>query len=129
MEEKTISLLIVDDEVDFLEVLSKRLSRRGFHVYTATTCTEGLSVIKDNKIDVIVLDVMLPDKNGLECLVEIQKLQRIPVVLLTGHASYKMGIESLKLGAKDYCLKPIDLEELVEKINIAYRDSIVSSQV
>ncbi|MCS7199703.1 MAG: response regulator [Caldimicrobium sp.] len=121
--DKENTLLIIDDEVDFLEVISKRLKRRGFQVFTAVNCKEGLEILKNNLIDLIVLDVMLPDLHGLECLAEIKKLNEVPVILLTGHASLKTGIESLKLGAKDYCLKPIDFEELVEKIQATLRES------
>ncbi|QER42688.1 response regulator [Thermodesulfobacterium sp. TA1] len=122
MEEK-ISLLIIDDEEDFLDIMFKRLSKRGFTVFTSISCNNGLEVLKQNQVDVIVLDVLMPDKDGIECLKEIKKLYNIPVILLTGHASAKVGLESIKLGAKDYCLKPIDLEELIEKIRIVYRDS------
>lgn len=122
MDEK-IKVLLIDDEIDFLEIMFKRLSKRGFLVFTAPTCIEGLEILKKHSINVIILDVMLPDKNGIECLKEIKKLTNIPVILLTGHASMKIGIESLKLGAKDYCLKPIDFEELVEKIKIVYKEN------
>lgn len=120
-----ISLLLVDDELDFLEITAKRLARRGFTVRTATNCREGLEALKAGPVDVVVLDVMLPDIDGIQCLREIKKLYpALAVILLTGHASMEVGLKSMEYGASDYCLKPVELEELVDKIEIVYRDNI-----
>jgi len=71
-----------------------------------------------------VLDVMLPDTDGIACLGRIkQESPRLPVVMLTGHASLEASLQGLEHGASDYCLKPIELDELVEKIIIAYQDA------
>lgn len=121
--EKQLRVLLIDDEVDFLEITAKRLSRRGFQVTTAATCTRGLQELRTVPLDVIILDVMLPDIDGLKCLKEINQLfPAVAVILLTGHASMETGLKSLQYGASDYCLKPVALEELVEKIEIAHRD-------
>jgi DNA-binding response OmpR family regulator len=77
---------------------------------------------------VVVLDVMLPDVDGMECLRRIKDLRRhLPVVMLTGHASLQASLWGLEHGASDYCLKPIELDELIEKIIIAYQDAGGSS--
>lgn len=120
-----ISLLLVDDELDFLEITAKRLVRRGFTVRTAMSCGEGLEALAAAPVDVVVLDVMLPDVDGIQCLREIKKLYpELAVILLTGHASMEAGLKSMEYGASDYCLKPVELEELVDKIEIVYRDNV-----
>lgn len=123
MDEK-IKILLVDDEHDFLEVTSKRLKRRGYSVKSAADCAEALRDLETDRPEVVVLDVMLPGKDGVQCLKEIkQRWPAVAVILLTGHASMQTGLESLEYGANDYCLKPIELDELIEKIKIAYKET------
>ncbi|MFA5802262.1 MAG: response regulator [Thermoleophilia bacterium] len=118
-----IRVLLVDDETDYLEITAKRLTRRGYDVVTAADCMTGLALIADSRIDVVVLDMMLPDMDGNDCLREIRKDDHsIGVIMLTGHASVHTGLTCLENGANDYCLKPVPLDELVEKIEIVYRD-------
>jgi DNA-binding response OmpR family regulator len=119
-----IRLLLVDDEKDFLEVTGKRLARRGFAVKIALTCGEAKAILDHEWPEVVVLDVMLPDLNGIQFLKEIkQKWPLLPVILLSGHASVQSGIKGIECGAYDYCLKPVDLEELIERVKIAYQES------
>ena len=118
--QEPLRILLVDDEEDFLEATSKRLLRRGFDVRTATRCEEALRTVELRWPGVVVLDVMLPDTNGIECLRRLKRAApRLPVVMLTAHASVQTGLEGIAEGASDYCLKPIELEELVEKLRIA----------
>ncbi len=118
--ERPLPILLVDDEEDFLEATSKRLQRRGFEVRTATRCDQAIREIEAGWRGVVVLDVMLPDMNGMDCLRVIKgAASRLPVVMLTAHASLEAGLQGIAQGASDYCLKPIELEELVEKILIA----------
>jgi two-component system OmpR family response regulator len=117
-------ILLVDDEEEFLETTSRRLGLRSFEVRTATCCAEALSEVAAGWPDVVVLDVMLPGIDGFECLQRIkQAMPRLPVIMLTGHASMQSSVRGLQYGASDYCLKPIELTELVEKIIIAYKDA------
>lgn len=117
-------ILLVDDEEDFLETTSRRLRRRDFEVKTAARCAEALPAVAAGWPDVVVLDVMLPDTDGIECLGRIkQSAPRLPVVMLTGHASLQASMQGLERGASDYCLKPIELDELVEKLIIAYNEA------
>lgn len=119
-----LNILLIDDEIDFVETTGKRLARRGYSAKTALTCAEGMAIIATGWPEVVVLDVMLPDRDGMDCLREIkEKWPTLPVILLTGHASMETGLHGLESGASDYCLKPIDLETLVEKIAIAHRES------
>jgi len=101
-----ISVLLVDDEISFVETLAKRLTIRRFHVLTAHDAQEALAALDKNLIDVVVLDVAHP-------LVE--------VILLTGHASIEASLEGMEMGAFDYLLKPVNIDELVYKIEDAHR--------
>jgi two-component system, OmpR family, response regulator len=123
MNEK-INILLVDDERDFLETTEKRLARRGYEVRSAINCAEAIRIIADGWPEVVVLDVMLPDRDGIQCLKEIkQRWPAVVVILLTGHASMQAGRQCLEYGANDYCLKPIELDELIEKIKIARKNA------
>lgn len=115
-------ILLVDDEEDFLETTSLRLRRRSFEVRTASRWAQALPELEAAWPEVVVLDVMLPDVDGIECLKRIKRMSpRLPVVMLTGHASLLASVQGLEYGASDYCLKPIELDELVEKLIIAFR--------
>jgi DNA-binding response OmpR family regulator len=117
------NILLVDDEEDFLETTSRRLRRRGFEVRTATCCLDAMPEVSAGWPDVVVLDVMLRDTDGMECLRQIKQVTpRLPVLMLTGHASLQASIQGLERGASDYCLKPIELDELVEKMIIACKE-------
>lgn len=118
-----IRVLLVDDEADYLEITAKRLTRRGYVVTTASDCRTGLASLAASSVDVVVLDLMLPDMDGNDCLKELRKgFPTLGVLMLTGHASVHTGLTCLENGANDYCLKPVPLDELVEKIEIVYRD-------
>ena len=119
-----LRILLVDDEEDFLEPTTKRLRRRGFEVKTATRCQEAMAEVAAGWPEVVVLDVMLPDTDGLECLRRIKRASpHLPVVILTAHASMQAGVQGIEQGASDYCLKPIELDELVEKVQIALKEA------
>jgi len=125
---ETIQILLVDDELDFLETTSKRLKRRGYSVRTAATCAAAFDQLATGWPQVVVLDVMLPDKDGILCLKEIkQAWPATAVILLTGHASMQAGLKSVEYGAHDYCLKPVEFDTLLEKIKIAHREASLGS--
>lgn len=110
-------VLLVDDEKEFADVLGERLESRGFSVKTAASGDEALVLLGRNAFDVIVLDVQMPGKNGIETLNEIKRLDPLlEVLMLTGHGTIQTAIEGMKLGAYDFLLKPTDLAELVGKI-------------
>ena len=117
-----IRVLLVDDEKDFVETLAQRLEVRDFAVATAFGGDEALSLIKEREFDVVVLDVLMPGKDGIETLNEIKELNPlINVIMLTGNATVETAIEGMKLGAYDYLMKPTQTEELVEKITKAFQ--------
>lgn len=113
-------VLLVDDEQDFVEPLSERLSTRGFSTGVAFSGEEALTRVKDADWDVIVLDVLMPGMDGTETLREIKNMKPlIEVIMLTGHATVESAIEGMKLGAYDYLMKPTELKDLIAKIEKA----------
>ena len=117
----TINVLLVDDEKDFVESLSQRLELRGLAVKTAFSGDEALDLIREHQFDVVVLDVLMPNKDGIQTLREIKHIEPLlHVIMLTGNATVEMAIEGMKLGAYDYLMKPTDTEELVDKISKAH---------
>jgi len=116
-----INVLLVDDEKDFVESLAERLQIRDFNVTTAFSGDEAIKLVEENDFDVIVLDVQMPGKSGVETLKEIKNMEQLSqVIMLTGHATVKTAIEGMKNGAYDYLMKPTDTDELIEMINKAY---------
>lgn len=112
-----LRLLIVDDEADFVESLSKRLRRRGIACDGAGCAAEALTRLAADRYDVVLLDMLLPDQNGNEVLPTIKaQWPTITVIILTGHASVEAGRESLRHGAADYLMKPLEMETLFEKL-------------
>ena len=115
-----IRLLLIDDEDDFRQTLSKRLAKRGFAVEQASDGMQGLALLEAGDFNVVVLDVKMPGMTGIEVLQEIKaRNPQIEVILLTGHASAASGVEGIKSGAFDYLTKPIELDHLVTKISQA----------
>ena len=117
-----IRVLLVDDEKDFVDVLAERLESRDFAVTTAYNGDEAVDKISEKEIDVIVLDVLMPGKDGVATLRELKQLKPIvEVIMLTGHATVESAVEGLKIGAYDYLMKPTETKDLVEKIVKAYK--------
>jgi len=114
-------VMLVDDEVTFVETMAKRLEKRNIETLIALSGEESLEALKTHQnLDVIVLDVKMPGMDGLETLKKIkQELPLIEVIMLTGHATIQSGIEGMKIGAYDFLTKPCDVEELVSKIKDA----------
>lgn len=115
------NLLLVDDEVPFVETMIKRLAKREFNVVAAYSGHEALEQLeKHHDIEVVILDVKMPVMDGIETLYEIKKKHPLTeVIMLTGHATVETGIEGMKLGAFDYLMKPCDMNVLVSKVEEA----------
>ena len=123
-------VLVVDDEEDFLETLVNRLQKRDIDAAGVKSGEEALKMMKGKLFDVVILDVKMPGgMDGIEALREIKKIQPLAeVILLTGHASVETSIEGMKLGAFDYLLKPVKLEELMTKMAQAFEKKDVHDQ-
>ena len=116
------NVLLVDDEETFVQTLAKRLTLRRFNVYTATRAKRLFETLDDTRIDVVVLDVRMPDLDGIEATKRIKAAHpMVEVIILTGHASIEASIDGMRLGAFDYLLKPVNIDELVYKIEDAHR--------
>jgi DNA-binding NtrC family response regulator len=115
------NVLLVDDEVPFVETMTKRLSRRNLHISPAFSGTEALDQLaKDSSIEVVILDVKMPGMDGIDTLREIKKSHPlVEVVMLTGHATVETAIEGMKLGAFDYLMKPCEMDILISKVTEA----------
>jgi len=121
MSDGRIRLLIVDDEIKFLESIAQRLELRDFEVFKATNGKEALESAKNSKFDLALLDLKMPGMDGKEVL-EILKREHkyIEVIILTGHGSLDSAVECTKLGAFDYLPKPYELEKLLDVLQKAY---------
>jgi DNA-binding response OmpR family regulator len=115
-----MNVLLVDDETEFVTTLAERLELRGMTVRTAADGESALPLVEDDPPDIIVLDLMMPGIGGLETLRRIKGSHSdIPVILLTGRGSTKEGIEGMRQGAFDYMMKPINLDQLLQKLEEA----------
>ena len=117
-------ILVVDDETDFLETIVARLEKRKLDATGVVSGEAAIELLKNELFDVILLDVKMPGGiDGIEALREIKKIQPLAeVVMLTGHASLETSIEGMKQGAFDYLLKPMKLENLLEKMTEAFEN-------
>jgi len=120
-EGKSIKLLLVDDEVDFLKSLSERLSLRDFEVTTASEGKQAIKAAKKGHFDVAILDLRMPGMDGTEVLKVLKdKHKWLEVVMLTGHGSVDSAVEAGKLGAFGYLEKPYEFDNLVGMLKDAY---------
>lgn len=121
-QKRQVRLLLVDDEVDYLRVLSNRMRKRGFHVVTANTGAKGIQALRKEDFDVAVLDLKMEDIDGIEMLKIFKKMvPELAVIMLTGHGSEKAAREGFAAGAFEYLSKPCDFQELLGKIQEAYQ--------
>jgi DNA-binding NtrC family response regulator len=111
------NVLLVDDEKDFVEMLSLRLQETGERVTPAYNGKECLETLEKKNIDVVILDIKMPGMDGIETLREIKrKHPLVEVIMLTGHGTTETAVQGMKLGAYDYLLKPADFEDLASKL-------------
>lgn len=117
-------ILVVDDEPDIVEFISYNLRSKGYQIVTANDGIEAVRKAKEFKPDLVLLDVMMPNKDGMQALKEMRQtpgLENIAIIFLTALSDEKSEIEGLKLGADDYIAKPIKPELLVTRIAAALR--------
>ena len=120
----TQRILIVEDEPQIARVLQLELEFEGYETKVTHTGTDGLIAYREGVWDLILLDIMLPEMNGLDVLKRIRKDERMtPVILLTAKSDVKDKVEGLDLGANDYITKPFEFDELLARIRVALRFS------
>ena len=116
-----VRLLLIDDEKDFVNILSKRIKRRKIDVTETFSGAEAIQALRGQEFDVAVLDLKMEDMDGIEVLKMLKIMDpKLAVIMLTGHGSAEAAEQGIKLGAFDYLTKPCELEELLEKIMAAY---------
>jgi DNA-binding NtrC family response regulator len=129
MDMNTFKVLFVDDEIDFLETLMKRMKKRGVDLAGVGSGEEALKFLDGQPVDVVLLDVKMPGMDGIQTLREIKKrFPLIEVVMLTGHANVEVAIEGMELGAFDYLMKPMAIDELLFKLQDAYQRKSLHEQ-
>mgnify|MGYP002249055854 FL=1 len=130
MKEASMRAWFVDDEVEFLELMEKRLTRRGMEVVTAPDGQSALDLLDQalqsgEMFQIVVMDVRRPGRDGLETLRHMkEKAPNLPVILLTGHACMGVAVQGLDLGAYDYMRKPVAISELIIKMEEAARSAM-----
>ncbi|MBC8430884.1 MAG: response regulator [Desulfobacterales bacterium] len=121
----TMKVLLVDDEEEFVATLAERLELREIQALVATDGESALALIEADTPQIVVLDIIMPGLGGLEVLKRIKaENPHIPVILLTGRGSTKEGIKGMQLGAVDYLMKPINIEELIKKMHAAIKGEV-----
>lgn len=114
------TVLVVDDEVNIRETISDILTDENYKVILASDGNEAEKKFLFEDIDVVILDILLPDKNGMEILKKFQKdFPIIPVIIISGHADIKMAVEAMKIGAFDFIEKPLSIERLISTVKNA----------
>ncbi|MCP4024675.1 MAG: response regulator [Desulfobacteraceae bacterium] len=119
-------VLLVDDEKEFLETMSERITARGMEVTCVESADKALALIKKKSFDAIIMDFQMPEMDGMKALKVIKDLKpELQIILLTGYATVEKTVEAMKIGATDFLEKPADIEALVEKIKKAKAEKML----
>jgi DNA-binding NtrC family response regulator len=122
-------VLLVDDEPDFTDTLVRRLSMRQLQVQGVYNGAEALKFVDENPVDVVVLDVRMPGMDGIQTLRQLKERHPlVEVIMLTGHANVEVAIEGMRLGAFDYLMKPIEIDQLLYKLQDAYQKKAIQDK-
>jgi DNA-binding response OmpR family regulator len=125
MKNKNIKILLVDDEEAFVDTLANRLKMRDLKVETVYDGEQALSAVENKEPDVMILDLKMPGLHGMDVLRKIRKTYpNIQVIVLTGHGTEKDEEEAIRLGGFDFLKKPTDIETLLGKIKVAYKEKL-----
>jgi two-component system response regulator AtoC len=117
------TVIVIDDEALIRKSLSKVLRAKGFKVETAETCSQGLSAVEETDPQIVIIDLRLPDGNGLDLIPKIHQMDpSIRCIVITGHGDVQSAVEAMKLGASDFLKKPYDMEEIVLAVESASTD-------
>lgn len=115
------TILLVDDEILMLDLLSLYLSPLGFKCVKMTSAIDAITYLEEHEVDLVLLDLMMPEMDGWEACKEIRKHRDVPVIMLTARSEKQDIVKGLKIGADDYICKPFDEEELVARIEAVLR--------
>ncbi|WP_088189581.1 sigma-54 dependent transcriptional regulator [Desulfosporosinus sp. FKA] len=126
----TPKILVIDDEERMCWALERALSHEGYQVMTATRGLEGIRLAKENEPSLVILDLKMPDLDGIEVLKELKSLYpNVPVIMITAHGTIDTAIEAMKIGAMDYITKPFKLEKIKVQVQQALHLSNLENQV
>lgn len=118
---EAMKIMLVDDEKRFLSTTKKLLEKKGYSVITAAGGEAALKALETHAVHVVVLDVKMPEMDGIETLKRIKRrFPLVEVIMLTGHATVESAIDGMKSGAIDYLMKPIGVDELIQKASEAF---------
>ena len=127
---KDYSILIVDDEDAQRSILKGYLEKKGYKIYSASSGTEGIKIVQDNLIDIVLSDYKMPDKTGLEVLESVKKINpEVSFVILTAYGTIENAVKAMRLGAFDYISKPVDLDELDLMIERIIENKTLRSEI
>jgi len=122
-------ILVVDDEVDFVETIVSRLRSKGLEAEGVYRGKEAIDLVDDKEFDVCILDVKMPGMDGIETLRELKKKKpHMEVIMLTGHGSVESGIKGLQLGAYNYVMKPVPFADLLQQMVQAYERKVIEEE-
>lgn len=122
-------ILLVDDEEEFVHTLAERMRARQMNVTAVTTARDALLKTDEESFDAIILDLQMPEMDGIEALQRIKaKHPEMQIILLTGHATVDKSVTAMKLGAMDLLEKPADIATLTEKIQAAHHQRMLLVQ-
>ena len=125
--EESVNILIVEDDMDINNLLSKMLSKRGYHVRQAYSGTEALMCLEHYEFQLVLLDLMLPGMVGEEIICQIRKLKNMPIIVISAKLAQDTKIEVLNLGADDFIVKPFDVNEVLARVEAQLRRYMVFS--
>jgi DNA-binding NtrC family response regulator len=115
--ERDISILIIEDEEIVRETLAENLKDKGFDVDSAETAEQALAMIKSKLYNILLVDYRLPDMNGLELIKASSEISKNSIaIVVTGYSAVETAVDSMRMGAYDYLLKPVDIDSLVAEI-------------
>ena len=117
----TQNILVVDDEKPLREFISRNLAARGFHVFSAANGLEALAIFHAERLDLIILDVMMPHMDGLELCRRIRQRSTVPILILTALGEEADKVAALDMGADDYLTKPFGVDELLARVRAIFR--------
>ena len=129
IDRKNLRVLIADDEIEFASTIVTRLKLRSFAASMDNSGKDALAAIEQEQPDVLLLDLKMPDLDGLEVLASLKEsYPGLAVIILTGHGSFEAGLKGMELGAYDYIMKPVDLNLLIAKIEDAFEAASTKSK-
>ena len=114
-------ILVVDDEKTLVKGMKFNLENEGYEVECAYDGAAALELAREGRFDLIILDVMMPEMDGLEACMKIREFSNVPIIMLTAKSEVFDRIQGLEMGADDYIVKPFEMKELIARINAVLR--------